>query len=83
MGDFQASLAGPGSTRDRTRDYATVGGQLIKPDLACVALSNRIGRQESELSTFSQQSRCPQEKIGTQIGAAALPSGKQVHEVLS
>jgi len=44
-------------------------------------LGNRVGRQESELSTISQQSRRPQEEVGAQISATPLRTGELTHQI--
>ena len=64
VGDLEARRARPGSARDGTRDNEPIGDELIKPDLSSVSLSNRVSRQESELTRYPKQFSRREEEVG-------------------
>ena len=76
VGHFEAGCTRPGRLGDGTGDDASFRRQLVEPDLSGVTLCDGVRRQETKLSSLSQQARRPAGRNRHRIGVPLLPPAR-------
>ena len=79
--DFQAGGAGPLAAGRGAGDGPAGGENLIQTDLAGVALGDGVGSNEGALASRANHPGGFQEKIGAEVGAAALAGGEVFNQI--